>query len=78
MTASPAPPATSLPAMAEALRDMALEAGAKIMKIYEGSIEVRQKEDRSPVTDADEAAEKSFSPACIASAPIFPSLPKRA
>ena len=39
------------------LRKIALEAGAVIMKIYQGDITVRAKADESPVTEADEAAE---------------------
>ena len=37
---------------------ISLDAGAEIMRIYDGQIEVRTKDDTSPVTDADEAAEK--------------------
>lgn len=40
------------------IRDIAIIAGAEIMKIYAGTIDVRNKGDQSPVTDADEAAEK--------------------
>lgn len=40
------------------IRDIAVIAGAEIMKIYAGIIDVRNKSDQSPVTDADEAAEK--------------------
>jgi len=39
------------------LLDTALSAGAAIMDIYNAGIEVREKQDSSPVTDADEAAE---------------------
>ena len=40
------------------MRRLALEAGARIMEIYEApDFEVRQKSDRSPVTEADEAAD---------------------
>jgi 3'(2'), 5'-bisphosphate nucleotidase len=41
-----------------AIRDLALVAGAAIMTIYEGPFETRTKADASPVTDADEAAER--------------------
>ncbi len=44
-------------ALTNAVSALALEAGAAIMKIYEGSIEVTTKADKSPVTDADRAAE---------------------
>ncbi|MGB1150916.1 MAG: 3'(2'),5'-bisphosphate nucleotidase CysQ family protein, partial [Candidatus Pseudothioglobus sp.] len=40
------------------LRPIAREAGSEIMKIYESSIDVNFKIDGSPVTVADEAAEK--------------------
>ncbi len=36
---------------------LALDAGARIMAIYAGPIEARHKADRSPVTEADDAAE---------------------
>ncbi|MCU0816898.1 MAG: 3'(2'),5'-bisphosphate nucleotidase CysQ [Cypionkella sp.] len=40
------------------MRRLALEAGAKIMDIYDGpDFEVKQKSDQSPVTAADEAAD---------------------
>ncbi|MBK18659.1 MAG: 3'(2'),5'-bisphosphate nucleotidase [Rhodospirillaceae bacterium] len=38
--------------------DLADLAGAEIMKIYRGDMQIRQKADESPVTAADEAAEK--------------------
>lgn len=44
-------------AVARAFGTIALEAGALIMQVYERGAVVRLKEDRSPVTDADEAAE---------------------
>jgi 3'(2'), 5'-bisphosphate nucleotidase len=44
--------------LAVTLRRLALEAGAKIMEIYEADdFEVRAKADASPVTEADEAAD---------------------
>lgn len=44
-------------ALIDAVSALALEAGAAIMKIYEGSPQVTTKADKSPVTDADRAAE---------------------
>ena len=41
----------------EELREVARDAGREIMRIYESSIEVNFKDDGSPVTLADEAAE---------------------
>lgn len=44
------------------MRDLALQAGAKIMEIYEADdFEVRIKSDTSPVTEADEAADAIIS-----------------
>ena len=41
------------------MRRLALAAGARIMDIYEGpDFEVRSKTDASPVTEADEAADR--------------------
>jgi len=44
--------------MIEGICAAALEAGAEIMKIYQSDFEVQTKADESPVTAADEAAEK--------------------
>ena len=44
--------------LTEALRDIALEAGAAIMTVYQGDFEARTKADSSPVTEADEVAER--------------------
>ncbi len=41
-----------------AIREIALEAGAAIMTVYRGDFETRVKEDSSPVTEADEQAER--------------------
>ena len=50
-----------LPANAHALEngliEIARKAGAAIMEIYKTDFEVRSKDDASPVTEADEAAE---------------------
>ena len=45
-------------ALAEAVRDIAIHAGKPILEIYETDFEVREKDDDSPVTAADEAAER--------------------
>ena len=42
------------------VRAIALQAGEIILKHYAGSFDVRQKRDKSPVTDADEAAERAI------------------
>ena len=44
--------------MIVALRDLALAAGREIMRIYGAGFTARAKADASPVTDADEAAER--------------------
>ncbi|MFQ5534881.1 MAG: 3'(2'),5'-bisphosphate nucleotidase CysQ [Sphingomonadales bacterium] len=44
--------------IADQLTDIALAAGAVILDIYNNDVTVRTKDDRSPVTNADEAAEK--------------------
>ncbi len=55
------------------MRRLALEAGAKIMEIYESAdMEVRAKDDASPVTAADEAADAHIA-AGLAQA--FPDIP---
>ncbi len=45
-------------ALCWALKDLAVTAGAAILAIYRTDFEIRGKDDKSPVTDADEAAEK--------------------
>jgi len=45
-------------ALAPELFETAQRAGQVIREIYQGGLDVREKGDRSPVTDADEAAEK--------------------
>jgi 3'(2'), 5'-bisphosphate nucleotidase len=54
------------------VRALALEAGAEIMKYYKGEMGVRRKDDASPVTDADEAAEAIILPALKALTPDIP------
>jgi 3'(2'), 5'-bisphosphate nucleotidase len=44
-------------ALARAMVEIAREAGAVILRHYAGSVERRQKADKSPVTDADQEAE---------------------
>ena len=44
--------------LTDALRDIAVEAGAAIMTVYQGDFEARAKADSSPVTEADEVAER--------------------
>ncbi len=59
-------------ALAPALCDIAIEAGTKIMEIYDNGAEVREKSDKSPVTDADEAGEEIILAALAKIAPQIP------
>mgnify|MGYP001231274085 CR=1 FL=1 len=54
------------------LRDVALKAGAAIMEIYASDFDVRSKDDRSPVTDADERAENIIVPRLAEITPDIP------
>ena len=54
------------------LREVALAAGAAIMEIYESDFDVRSKDDRSPVTNADERAENIIVPRLAALTPDIP------
>lgn len=55
------------------LRQLALEAGAEIMTIYEGpDFEVKSKSDNSPVTEADERADRLISDGLAAAFPAIP------
>ncbi|MDW3206981.1 MAG: 3'(2'),5'-bisphosphate nucleotidase CysQ [Alphaproteobacteria bacterium] len=61
-------PAQLLPAIEKAARD----AGARIMQIYATDFEARTKDDASPVTEADEAAEALILPMLKALTPDIP------
>ena len=52
-----------LTALLPALEDIARRAGAAILEVYAGDFAVRGKADASPVTEADEAAERLIVPA---------------
>ncbi len=54
------------------LNAIARDAGAAIMDIYAGDIAIRNKDDQSPVTDADEAAEKIILAGLRTLAPTIP------
>jgi len=58
MNAPKIDPKTDTAAWSETLIKTSLEAGEKIMEIYALDFDVHYKEDKSPVTAADEAAEK--------------------
>jgi 3'(2'), 5'-bisphosphate nucleotidase len=55
-----------------AVEDIAERAGAVILEHYEGDVAVSRKADASPVTAADEAAERSILPALRALTPGVP------
>jgi len=59
-------------AMLPRVRAIAWDAGAEILKFYRDGFGVREKADSSPVTEADEAAEKIIIPALRALAPEIP------
>ncbi len=54
------------------IRDLARRAGEVILDIYRTDFEVRRKSDSSPVTEADEAAERVILPALRALTPGVP------
>lgn len=56
----------------EAVVRIVREAGAVVMSVYDGPIDVRTKGDASPVTEADERAEALIVPALRALAPHIP------
>ncbi|MEQ1889294.1 MAG: inositol monophosphatase family protein, partial [Alphaproteobacteria bacterium] len=58
--------------MTLAVRDIAIRAGTIIMEYYEGDKGIRKKSDASPVTDADEAAERFIIAALSALSPGIP------
>jgi 3'(2'), 5'-bisphosphate nucleotidase len=44
--------------LATAIHDIAINAATEIMAVYDGDFDVREKDDQSPVTEADERAEQ--------------------
>lgn len=63
---------TDLPSLAEAATEIARKAGDAIMRVYAGPIASSAKSDRSPVTEADLAAEAIIVPALRALTPEIP------
>jgi 3'(2'), 5'-bisphosphate nucleotidase len=61
-------------ALIEPLRETALLAGREILAIYQGDFEVRGKGDDSPVTEADERAERLILEALARLAPEIPAV----
>ena len=58
--------------LATAIHDIAMDAAAEIMAVYEGAFKVREKHDRSPLTEADERAEQLILNALRQLDPSFP------
>ena len=50
--------ALPLEELARAIHDIAMNAATEIMAVYDSAFEVREKDDQSPVTEADERAEQ--------------------
>ena len=60
-------------ALVSAMRRLSIEAGRAIMEVYDrDDMEVRKKADASPVTEADEAADRVISAGLRADFPEFP------
>lgn len=73
MTSSfPRAPAPSDSALLTGFAEAALDAGVAIRRIEADGVNLREKSDRSPVTDADEAAERII---CAALARLLPGVP---
>ncbi|HWA69295.1 MAG TPA: 3'(2'),5'-bisphosphate nucleotidase CysQ [Rhizomicrobium sp.] len=62
----------TLPSRLEILVRIARDAGAVVMKHYQAGVETRFKDDRSPVTDADQEAEQLILAALAAEFPGVP------
>ncbi len=65
-------------ALIAVLREIAGRAGVAIMAVYGGDIEVRRKDDASPVTDADQAAEDVILAALAQITPGIPTVAEEA
>lgn len=48
----------SLQDLATAIHDIAMDAAMEIMEVYDSAFDVREKDDKSPVTEADDRAEQ--------------------
>jgi len=67
-----------LPTLLAGMRDITVDAGDVIMAIYGREFKVDIKEDRSPVTEADKAAEDVILPALAKIAPDIPVISEEA
>lgn len=59
-------------ALSETMRALAKRAGQEILEVYDGEFDVRSKADKSPVTDADERAERLILEGLAQAAPAIP------
>jgi 3'(2'), 5'-bisphosphate nucleotidase len=71
-------PEIDFDALAAALTETAQRAGQAIREIYAGELDVREKADASPVTDADEAAEQIILGDLMHAAPGIPVIAEEA
>lgn len=62
----------TLEALREPLRQLVLDAGERILEIYDEPLEVRRKDDSSPVTEADEEGERIILAGLALLAPDIP------
>src|SRR5262245_13694038 len=69
---------SSLSALLTRLAGISLRAGQEIMTIYASNVTVREKADLSPVTEADEAAERVILNELAASDPDIPVISEEA
>src|SRR4051812_31127780 len=70
--------AERLPALLQALPGIARRAGKEIMRVYASDFAVRGKSDDSPVTEADEAAERIILAELANLAPDIPTISEEA
>lgn len=63
---------TDLKFLLSQITHLTREAGAKVMSIYATDFQVTQKDDKSPVTEADILAEKVIKTGLSSLAPVFP------
>lgn len=68
----------ALPPLAQALAALAHKAGAAILRHYREGVEVRRKDDHSPVTAADEEAERLIEAGLAQCAPGLPVIAEEA
>jgi 3'(2'), 5'-bisphosphate nucleotidase len=75
---NPSPRALDYAAIAEVFAELAVAAGAEIMRFYQNDVQVRSKADRSPVCDADLAGEAIILAGLAARLPDLPVISEEA